>query len=227
MAEAERPSVSEDFRPIEVRVYHIIREQILSGDLRAGTRLIERELAEQLCVSRTPVREALRKLDSEGLIRIIPRRGGVVSELSAHEVLDMFRILEALEVLAVEQAAERMDDAALSVLDGVDETDAAAMLQAVLVVANNRRLEEMLHGLLDLIRATARIGRGQPGRFQEAVEEHRRILAAVKAGDADTAARAVRQHVQRSMRAYESERKRPPRSDLGSAFDHLAEEDGR
>jgi len=204
-----KSALDEDFNPIEVRVYQILREQIISGELRAGERLIERELAEKLRISRTPVREALRKLDSEGLIKIIPRKGGVVAELSIEEIFDMFRILESLETLAVRQAAERVTEENRRMLDAVDETDVSAMISAVCKVARNRRLQEMLQGLLDLIRATARIGREQPGRALQAKEEHRAILMAVKAGDGDRAAEVVHQHVQGSVEAYRKQLKRP------------------
>jgi DNA-binding GntR family transcriptional regulator len=198
----------EDFSPIEHRVYQILREKILSGELKAGERLIERELADVLKISRTPVREALRKLDSEGLIRIIPRKGGIVADLSDEDIIDMFEILESLEALAVRQAAERITPEQRKMLDEVDESDVSAMIRAICQVARNRRLDEMIRGLLDLIRASARIGRERPGRANEAVEEHRAILNAVKERDAERAVQLVHEHVRRSIEAYKSQLKR-------------------
>ncbi|MCL6547346.1 MAG: GntR family transcriptional regulator [Alicyclobacillus sp.] len=197
----------EDFSPIELRVYQILREQILSGELKAGERLVERELADKLHISRTPVREALRKLDSEGLIRIIPRKGGIVADLSNDDIIDMFEILESLETLAVRQAAARMTPEQKKILDDVDETDVSAMIRAICQVARNRRLDEMLRGLLDLIRASARIGRERPGRAFEATQEHRAILEAVRNGDGDRAAQLVRDHIRRSIEAYQAQLK--------------------
>ena len=203
-----RTDFSEDFSPIELRVYQILREQILTGELKAGERLVERELAERLNISRTPVREALRKLDSEGLIKIIPRKGGIVSEVSSDEILDMFLILENLETLAVRQAAERITPEQKEILEKVDESDVSEMIDAICKVARNRRLEDMLRGLLDMIRATASIGREDPGRAKQAVHEHRSILTAVKNGDASLAEHLVQVHVRGSVEAYKRQLKK-------------------
>ncbi|QQE78656.1 GntR family transcriptional regulator [Alicyclobacillus sp. SO9] len=198
----------EDFRPLEVRVYQILREQILLGELKAGERLIERELAERLRISRTPVREALRKLDSEGFIEIIPRRGGIVVELTDKDILDMFRILETLEVLAVRQAAERITPSQQDMLNQIDVTDASQMIAAICEVAKNKKLTDMLRSLLDMIRATARLGREQPGRAEEAAHEHREIIKAVQAGDGDAAEEYIHLHVQQSVNAYRHQLKK-------------------
>lgn len=208
MNDSLKPGLNEDFSPIELRVYQILREQILVGELKAGERLIERELAERLNISRTPVREALRKLDSEGLIKIIPRKGGIVSELSSEEILDMFLILESLETLAVRQAAERITPDQQRMLQQVDESDVSEMIDAICKVARNRRLEEMLRGLLGMIRATASIGREDPHRATQAVEEHRAILNAVKSGDASLAQTLVQMHVRGSVEAYKRQLKK-------------------
>lgn len=197
--------IDEDFSPIELRVYQILREQILSGELKAGERLIERELADKLHISRTPIREALRKLDSEGLIRIVPRKGGVVSDLNDDDIINMFEILESLEALAVRQAAERIQPEDREMLKNVNESDVTKVIKAICKVARNRRLEDMLVGLLDLIRASARIGREQPGRETQANSEHRAILDAVARGDGDQAVQLVREHIRRSIEAYQSQ----------------------
>jgi DNA-binding GntR family transcriptional regulator len=198
----------EDFSPIEVKVHQILREQILSGELEAGTRLIERDLADKLHISRTPVREALRKLDAEGLIQIIPRKGGVVLEISNEEIIDMFRILECLESLAVRQAAERITPESRKILESVDETTVESMIHAICQVSRNKRLEEMIKGLADVLHATARVGREQPGRATQATAEHREILAAVKQGDGERAAELVHQHINRSVEAYQQQLKK-------------------
>ncbi|CAB3389445.1 GntR family transcriptional regulator [Kyrpidia spormannii] len=207
MVDDPKKLIDEDFSPIELRVYQILREQILSGELKAGERLIERELADKLRISRTPIREALRKLDSEGLIRIVPRKGGVVSDLKDEDIINMFEILESLEALAVRQAAERLQPEDREILKNVDESDVTKVIKAICKVARNRRLEDMLVGLLDLIRASARIGREQPGREIQANSEHRAILDAVVRGDGDQAVQLVREHIRRSIEAYQAQRR--------------------
>ncbi|MFL6560101.1 MAG: GntR family transcriptional regulator, partial [Bacillus sp. (in: firmicutes)] len=94
---------------IREHAYIYLKEMILEGELKAGDRLIERELAGKLGISRTPIREALFRLESQGFVKTVPRKGVVVSNISENEVIEVFTILSSLEVLAVKLAAGRMD----------------------------------------------------------------------------------------------------------------------
>src|SRR5919202_528505 len=90
------------------RVHERLRDQILSGDLEPGTELTEVALSEQLGVSRGPIREALGRLASQGLVTVRPRRGAVVRSLSKEEFVELYQVREALEVMAVKLAVPRL-----------------------------------------------------------------------------------------------------------------------
>lgn len=204
-------TVVDDFSPIQDRVYRILKQQIIDGELEPGTRLVERELAEKLNISRTPIREAMRRLDTEGLIRVIPRKGGVVVQNSVHEIGDLFQILEALEVLAVRLATQRLGTKeieafhrtveGLSMNDDLDHMHEMAIL-TVCDVAQSPRLKEMIVGLIDLIHMSASIGRQQPGRAKEAMAEHAAIFKAIVVKDTDQAVQLMQKHLQRSYEAF-------------------------
>ena len=99
------------------KAYAALRERIFSGALRAGERLKERELCRELDVSRTPVREALRRLEADGLVEIEPRRGGVVAGINAEEASEIYSLGVLLESYAARLAAERATEADLAELD--------------------------------------------------------------------------------------------------------------
>src|SRR3954447_18371367 len=94
---------------IQEHAYLYLKELILEGQLKSGDRLIERELAAKLNITRTPIREALFRLESQGYVKTVPRKGVVVSNISEEEVIEVFTILSVLEVLAVKLAAQKMD----------------------------------------------------------------------------------------------------------------------
>jgi DNA-binding GntR family transcriptional regulator len=201
------------FSPVREAVFVRLRRAILSGELAPGTRLVERELAQQLGVSRTPVREAFRKLEHEGLVDQVGRRNLIVREHSGDEIREILAIRAALEGLAAELAAanarpqhlrrfatllEQMDEA----VAGGDTATLARLNEqfnaTLYAAAGSRRLSEMLGGLREQAANFARRGYGIPGRAAEAVQEHRRIVEAVAARDGERAAREAREHVRRS-----------------------------
>lgn len=108
---------NKDIRPLRDIVFDNLRLAILDGTLRPGERLMEVSLSEKLGVSRTPVREAIRKLEIEGLVEITPRRGAQVCELSVKDVEDVLEVRETLEGLAAYLAAEKMSDDELKELE--------------------------------------------------------------------------------------------------------------
>ncbi|MGF7018621.1 DNA-binding GntR family transcriptional regulator [Lachnospiraceae bacterium PF1-21] len=97
-----------DYLPLRDVVFNTLRQAILKGELKPGERLMEVKLANKLGVSRTPIREAIRKLELEGLVRMIPRRGAEVAEITEKSLLDVMEVRKALEELCVELACERM-----------------------------------------------------------------------------------------------------------------------
>nr|WP_242967923.1 GntR family transcriptional regulator [Tepidibacter mesophilus] len=107
----------ENYKPLREIVFEYLRESILKGKLEPAQRLMEVQLAEQLGVSRTPVREAIRKLELEGLVVMLPRKGAYVADVSLKDIIEVLEIRAALEGLAASVAAERMTDEDLEKLE--------------------------------------------------------------------------------------------------------------
>lgn len=99
-----------DYLPLRDVVFNALRKAILSGDLKPGERLMEKQLAEKMGVSRTPVREAIRKLELEGFVVMVPRKGAQVAEITEKDIQDVLEVRGALEELAVKLACKNMDD---------------------------------------------------------------------------------------------------------------------
>lgn len=110
----------DEYLPLRDVVFQTLRQAILKGDLKPGERLMEIQLANKLGVSRTPIREAIRKLELEGLVLMIPRKGAEVAEITEKSLRDVLEVREALEVLAVQLACDKMTT------EGVEELKVAA-----------------------------------------------------------------------------------------------------
>ena len=198
-------------------VREVLRRAILNGELEGGTRLVQAELASSLDVSTTPVREALRDLASEGLIRFDPHRGAVVSELDAVELEELYAIRLLLEPHAMRQAVARMTDEIVGRLRELhqrmaDETLSASFVDlnrsfhmATYEAAVSPRLVGIIRGLEDA--AVMYIGaslKTVPGLRDAAVHDHAQILTALEARDADAAEAAIRRHLTLPLRALET-----------------------
>ena len=105
------------YKPLREVVIENIRDAISSGDFPAGMRLTELQLADEMGVSRTPIREAIRNLEQEGLVVMIPRRGAYVADVSIHDINEVYEIRTALETLAAGLAAERIEDSEIEEMD--------------------------------------------------------------------------------------------------------------
>ena len=112
-----RPIQLNTYKPLRELVFEAIREAIVDGTLEPGERLMEAQLAEDLGVSRTPVREAIRQLELAGFVVMIPRRGAYVADISIKDVADVFEIRGALEALAASLAAERASEEEIEQLE--------------------------------------------------------------------------------------------------------------
>lgn len=99
-----------DYKPLREVIFDTLREAIIAGELKPGERLMEVKLAEKMGVSRTPVREAIRKLELEGLVDMIPRKGAHVAELSVKDIMDVLEVRASLDGLATALASERITD---------------------------------------------------------------------------------------------------------------------
>ncbi len=109
-----------DYKPLREVIFNSLREAIIIGELRPGERLMEVQLAEKMGVSRTPVREAIRKLELEGLVDMIPRKGAHVAELSIKDIMDVLEVRASLDGLATALAAERITDDELKELKHIN-----------------------------------------------------------------------------------------------------------
>ena len=189
-------------------VRETLRTAILSGRLPGGTRLVQAEIADMLQVSTTPVREALRDLASEGMIRLDAHRGGVVHELSNEEFVEIYDIRSVLEPAAMRQAVERMTDEVLERVTRIHQTMAKDPQSdsfvdynrdfhlAIYDAAESPRLAGILKGLLDAsvmyVNASHQL---RPELRDKAVKDHAEIIAALRRGDAEAAASAILEHI--------------------------------
>lgn len=203
--------------PLRQQVLDGLRQAIIDGRLAPGARLTERELTEMMGVSRTVVREALRQLETEGLIAIVPNKGPVVRELTLDEAKDLYQIRAVLEGLAARLFVENADDAqvkrlaqALDVVAGAyARGDAQQVLEtknrfydALYQGARSDTLGSMLATLHARIWRWRALGLTHPERSgersAESVRNLRAMLAAIKKRDADGAERVTRQEANRA-----------------------------
>lgn len=109
----------DSYQPLRDVIFETLRKAIVSGDIKPGERLMEVSLADQMGVSRTPVREAIRRLEAEGLVTMIPRKGTHVSELSVKDIMDVLEVRAVLDKLATDLASKRIQSAQLKALESV------------------------------------------------------------------------------------------------------------
>jgi DNA-binding GntR family transcriptional regulator len=197
------------------RVRDHLRDEILANRLAPGTHLQEEEIAEQLGISRAPVREALRLLAAEDLVTIAPRRGAIVKALSPQEFLDAYQVREALEVLAIRLAIPRLAEtdlqalrdlhgemmlsAARSDVEGFFEANTA--FHTTLVEASgNARLRELYRLLMNQLQRHRMRSMSLRGGIERSLAEHAAILEAVTRRDAEAAGRLLGEHIRMPQR---------------------------
>ena len=184
-----------------------LRPAILAGRLAAGDTLRQEDLAERLGVSRMPVREAIKRLHSEGLVEILPSRRVRVAALSKQEIEDVYDMRAVLEPLAVRLAVPKLTraqlrDAAHALEAAEDEEDAetfgarnAAFHLALIGACERPRLLAAITALLDVSDRYQRAALGDAEHTGLVRDEHRRLLDAARRGNADEAARLTEAHV--------------------------------
>jgi len=203
----EKISRSED-------AYQKLKSAIQSGALIPGTRIREIEIAARFNVSRTPAREAIRRLESEGLISFLPRQGAVVSQLDHQETMELYDLREVLEGTAAGFAARHASEAEIEELKEMvasEETiracpgklaDLNRLFHSVLYrAAHNRYLERSLLGLRDSLALLGGTSLRAAGRFETAHREHSAIIEAIAARDPQAAEAAARAHIRNAQRA--------------------------
>lgn len=210
---AEIMRIERNPSPIRSQVLENLRQAIIDRRLVPGQRLIERELIELTGVSRSSVREALRELAAEGLVTVIPNQGTVVTSLGVAEARQLYQIRSALEGLAgrlfVENASESDRVALVRAFERIEQLAAAGKpilaakdkFYAVLFEGGgNEPLRQVVQGLHARVSLQRSLSLSVANRAASSVEELRRIVEAVRAGDADTAEAACRRHVEEAGR---------------------------
>ncbi|KUO60511.1 MAG: GntR family transcriptional regulator [Gracilibacter sp. BRH_c7a] len=202
------PVKLDSYKPLREIVLEALREAIINGVLIPGERLMEIQLAEEMGVSRTPVREAIRKLELEGFVVMIPRKGAYVAGVSFKDVKDVFEIRAALEGLAAGLAAEKVTQEEVEQMeralhyerepDSLEEmvqsdTDFHALLYKA---SRNERLISILANLREQIQRFRTTSLAVPGRPKTAIQEHRAMVDAIARHDVEDAQSLAAAHIE-------------------------------
>ncbi|MBE6074002.1 MAG: GntR family transcriptional regulator [Selenomonas ruminantium] len=207
------PIKLDSYQPLREVVCESLREAIRNGILKPGERIMEIQLAEELGVSRTPVREAIRKLELEGYVVMMPRRGTYVASMSIRDINEIFEIRTALESLSNGLAADHITDEELEHLqrllviiggyikegnmEKIVETD-IEFHDTMYHAARNTRLVGIISNLRDQLTRFRTLSMSYPGRLEATLEEHRLIVEAIAQGDRKAASKAAERHMENS-----------------------------
>jgi DNA-binding GntR family transcriptional regulator len=196
-------------------IFDRIREDILNDQYVTGSKIIEAKLADELGVSRTPVREALKQLELDGLVENIPNRGVVVKGISKQDISDIYTIRQAIEGIAAQWCVERISAEELNELKEIfdlmefytfkKDVDKISELntrfhEVIYHSTKSRYLEHVLKDFQIFIKSTRNKSLKAPGRIEEALEEHRKIIDAIIAKDVLAAQESIIHHVNKSKR---------------------------
>lgn len=201
-------------RALYLQVAERLREQIFNRELEPGSWIDEQKLAADYGISRTPLREALKVLAVEGLVTMKMRRGAYVTEMSAQDVSQVYRLLALLESDAAAQVAETASDADLAELRQLHEQLEAQVGQRddffrtnerfhmrLLALAHNRWREQIVNDLRKVMKLNRHNSLFKQGRIEDSLGEHRAILAAMLARDAKATVKAMQAHFAQGLEA--------------------------
>ncbi len=187
-----------------------LRQRIFAHELPPGTWIDEQKLAEQYGISRTPLREALKVLASEGLVELKPRRGCYVTEIKAQDLDDIFPIIAMLEGRCAAEAVKKMTAGQLDTLKRIHESLESSAREGriedffeanqdfhkkIQELSQNRWLLQVIQDLRKVLKLARHDSLSLEGRLQQSLEEHRQILAALEARDATRAENAMYEHL--------------------------------
>ena len=206
----------DEYLPLRDVVFNTLREAILRGELKPGERLMEIQLANKLGVSRTPIREAIRKLELEGLVLMIPRKGAEVAQITEKSLRDVLEVRRALENLAVQLACLRMSPQTLAdlkaaarafeeILGGEDVTAVAevdvAFHDVIYMATDNQRLISLLNNLREQMYRYRVEYLKKKECHKQLLWEHQEIIRAIEAGEIDVATKITEQHIDNQVEA--------------------------
>lgn len=208
----------DEFLPLRDVVFNTLRQAILTGDLKPGERLMEIHLANRLGVSRTPIREAIRKLELEGLVTMIPRRGAEVAQITEKCMSDVLEVRRALDALCAELACDRIAPEGLADLKEAcehfsrtvrqGEADIKSIAQAdvrlhdiIVQATGNERLVQLINNLSEQMYRYRFEYLKDSSQHERLVEEHRIIYESLVKKDKKTASEAAKMHIDNQERA--------------------------
>lgn len=206
----------DDFLPLRDVVFNTLRQAILTGELSPGERLMEIHLANRLGVSRTPIREAIRKLELEGLVTMIPRRGAEVAQITEKSMNDVLEVRSAMDVLCVELACDRITPEEIERLknacdvfeQAVKNKDVKEIAQAdvalhdiIAEATGNARLVQLISNLSQQMYRYRLEYIKDSSQHDKLVEEHRIIYESIVKKDKETAKEAAKLHIENQKKA--------------------------
>ncbi|MBQ7841557.1 MAG: GntR family transcriptional regulator [Lachnospiraceae bacterium] len=205
-----------DFLPLRDVVFNTLRQSILTGELKPGERLMEIHLADKLGVSRTPIREAIRKLELEGLVTMIPRRGAEVAQITEKSLRDVLEVRRALDALAAELACERITEEKLEQLRAACDNFEAetrkgnanqvaladvAFHDIILEASGNDKLVQMISNFSQQMYRYRLEYVKDEGNYEQLIQEHRVIYESILKRDKAVAAGAMKVHIDNQEKA--------------------------
>jgi DNA-binding GntR family transcriptional regulator len=228
--------IAQKYRTMTEIVADELRVKILNGDLIPGQRLVTADIADEMGVSRMPVRDALRYLESTGLVETVPHRGTVVKDLSENEIVELYQIRAVLEGLAARLASKRVGEAQLRQFENIVAKHDLKTMQnegydeftklnksfhsMIWASAGSPKLESMLANLYDACSQYRNLSMLVPGRSDSIYNEHNALCEAIKCHDCDEAERLARTHYENTslalIAAIES-RKKPTGDEITPA----------
>ncbi len=206
----------DEYLPLRDVVFNTLRQEILTGKLKPGERLMEIHLANKLGVSRTPIREAIRKLELEGLVIMIPRRGAEVAQITLKNLKDVMEVRRALDVLAIELACERMNQQELDTLyqacehfsAAVKTKDTRMLAEAdvafhdkIVLSTGNTRLIQLVSNLSEQMYRYRFEYLKDASSHEMLQQEHLEMYQSIMRKDRATAADIVRRHINNQEKA--------------------------
>jgi len=201
-------------RALYEEVAELLRERIFRQELQPGSWIDELKLAEEYCISRTPLREALKVLATEGLVTMKLRRGAYVTEVSQRDLSEVYHLLALLESDAARAVAERADDQQLGELQDLHERLEGAVSdreeffrvnesfhRRLLTLADNRWREQMVNDLRKVMKLNRHHSLLKTGRIAESLAEHAAIMQALLSRDGQGAAERMQEHFRNGLQA--------------------------
>lgn len=201
----------QDYKPLREIVFESIREAIIEGRLKPGERVMEIQLAEKLGVSRTPVREAIRKLELEGLLIMEPRKGAYVADVSLKDIVEVLEVRASLEGLAASLAAERASEEEIEILreksaqfkECIEKNDIQGMInkdtefhEVILRAAKNKKLTSIIESLREQVQRFRVTYFTEYNMTTHLVSEHQYVLDAIESRNPEKANEYAQHHVE-------------------------------